>query len=309
MLDLQNVEIFRAVLENLQTGVCMVDRDQKISFWNDGAERITGYLRQDVLGRFCGEILLVKFPEDKGALGERSCLLVAAIRDGQTREGRIYLRHKSGYAIPVSARAIPIRDVHSHVVGAAESFVEKPWASSLCPPGSDLVLGHGLDAVTQLPDYAFTRSYLEERTKFASEHVIPFGLLCIQLDHLDALAATHGRDAAEAILNVVARTLRNGLDPLDFVGRWSEDQFLAIVAIRDKGDLWATAERLEQLAQFSEIVWWGDHLSVTASVGGTFISPGEPIASLLGRTGSALKEAVAQGGNVAIVHRAPETRS
>ena len=60
MLDLQNAEIFRAALESLQTGVCVVDRDRKINFWNDGAERITGYLRQDVLGRFCGDILLIK---------------------------------------------------------------------------------------------------------------------------------------------------------------------------------------------------------------------------------------------------------
>jgi len=65
MLDLQNAEIFRAALESLQTGVCVVDHDRKISYWNDGAEKITGYLRQDVLGRFCGDILLIKSHERK----------------------------------------------------------------------------------------------------------------------------------------------------------------------------------------------------------------------------------------------------
>ena len=49
MLDLQNAEIFRAALESLQTGVCVVDLDRNIRFWNDGAERISGFLRQDVL--------------------------------------------------------------------------------------------------------------------------------------------------------------------------------------------------------------------------------------------------------------------
>jgi PAS domain S-box-containing protein len=33
--------MFRAVLESLQTGVCVVDRERKITFWNDGAEKIT----------------------------------------------------------------------------------------------------------------------------------------------------------------------------------------------------------------------------------------------------------------------------
>jgi len=309
MLDLQNAEIFRAVLESLQTGVCMVDQDRKIRLWNDGAETITGYLRQDVLGRFCGEVLLVRFPESKARLGERSCLLDAAMRDGQPREARAYLHHKSGYTVPVQVRAVPIRDSHGHVIGAAESFVERPWVSTLRRPESSLVVGRGLDGVTQLPDYPFTESYLVERLKFASEHAIPFGLLCIQLDQLENLTTTRGRDAAEASLNTIAHTLRNGLDPLDFVGRWSEDQFLAIVAIWKEGELFIAAERLRQLAQFSEIVWWGDHLPVTVSVGGTVLIPGEPIVSVLGRTGSALEEAVARGGNLAIVHRAPETRS
>jgi len=307
MVDLQNADIFRAALESLQTGVCLVDRDRKVIFWNDGAERIAGYLRQDVIGRFCGEILLIKFHEKKAALCESSCPLLAAMRDGRPRESRVYLHHKSGYPVPVSLRAVPIREAQGHVIGAVESFVERPCVSTRRRPDSDLEIGRGLDAVTQLPDYPFTESYLGDRLKFASEHVIPFGLLCVQVDHLDTLTATHGLDAAEAILNVVAHTLRNGLDPEDFVGRWSEDQFLAIVASCREDDLLSTAERLKRLAQYSEIVWWGDQLSVTVSVGGTAVRPGEHIVPLLNRTGSALQQAVAKNGNFAVVLGAPET--
>jgi diguanylate cyclase (GGDEF)-like protein len=229
------------------------------------------------------------------------------MRDGRARESRVYLHHKSGYAIPVSLRAVPIRDEHGHVIGAAESFVERPCVPLRRRPDSDLAVGHGLDALTQLPDYAFTESYLADRLKFASEHIIPFGLLCVQLDHLDALTATHGRDAAEAILNVVAHTLRNGLDPLDFVGRWSEDQFLAMVANCNNSELLNAAERLKRLAESSEIVWWGDQLSVTVSVGGTVLSPGEPLEPFLGRAGNALKQAADRGGNFAIVLFPPKT--
>src|SRR5579862_2286480 len=56
--ELDKPEIYRRVLESLQTGIYLVDQTQKILFWNDGAERITGHLRQDVLGRFCVEDLL-----------------------------------------------------------------------------------------------------------------------------------------------------------------------------------------------------------------------------------------------------------
>ena len=308
MLDLQNADIFREALESLQTGVCVVDRDRKINYWNEGAERITGYLRQDVLGRFCGDILLIKSHERKAALCDQYCPLVDAMRDGRVRDARAYLHHKSGYAIPVSLRAVPIRDAHGHVIGATESFVERAWMSRRRRPDSSLVVGHGLDALTQLPDYVFSQAHLAERLEFAAEHIIPFGLLCIQLDHLDVLTATHGLDAGEAILNVIAHTLRNGLDPQDFVGRWSGDQFLAIVANCNAGELLATAERLKRLAGSSAIVWWGDELSVTVSVAGTVLKPGEPLELLLERVHGTLKEAVERGGNCAIVPDVQETQ-
>jgi diguanylate cyclase (GGDEF)-like protein len=164
-----------------------------------------------------------------------------------------------------------------------------------------------LDALTQLPDCAFTESYLNERLKFASAHIIPFGLLCIQLDDLDTLTATHGLEAAETILNVIAHTLRNGFDPQDFVGRWSEDQFLAIAGNCNDCELLTAAERLKRLAESSEIVWWGDHLSITVSVGATFLKPGEAADALLERAGNALHEAIAQGGNIVVMLGAPDT--
>ncbi len=57
MSELEDPSIYRAVLESLQIGIYFVDREQRIAFWNNGAEKITGYLRQDVLGSFCREAL------------------------------------------------------------------------------------------------------------------------------------------------------------------------------------------------------------------------------------------------------------
>ena len=46
-------DVCRNLLESLLTGVCVVDMQQKIVFWSHGAERITGYLRHEVIGRSC----------------------------------------------------------------------------------------------------------------------------------------------------------------------------------------------------------------------------------------------------------------
>ena len=63
----------------------MADGSKKIVFWNYGAERLTGYLGLEMLGRPYREDLVVYTGEDKGSLSSGGCLLVEQIllsRDG-----------------------------------------------------------------------------------------------------------------------------------------------------------------------------------------------------------------------------------
>ena len=140
-----------------------------------------------------------------------------------------------------------------------------------------------------------------DRLEFASQHVIPFGLLVIKVEEMAGLKAMYGLEAAEAILKVVAHTLRTGLDALDYVGCWTEDQFLAIVASSDDATLLATGEHLQRLAGSSAITWWGDPLSVMISVGGMVVAPGESLAPLLAHLESAVNQCAAKGGSCVTV--------
>src|SRR5271157_3475889 len=87
-------EVYRAILESLAIGVYLVDRDRKIFLWNDGAEKIAGYLRQDVLGRVCKDDLLMHCDANHTVLCHSGCPLVEAMRDGSVREADVFLRHK-----------------------------------------------------------------------------------------------------------------------------------------------------------------------------------------------------------------------
>lgn len=305
-MDLKGPDVFRAVLESLKTGVCVVDPDRKIVFWNDGAEEITGYLRQGVLGRTCREDLLIPYDDSNLGPAVQVSPFLTAMRDGIAHELRVFLHHKAGYPVPVTVWAVPLRNRRGEVVGVAGSFMEKPCVSMRRCPESGLAPGAGLDAVTRFPGHLFTELYLGDRLKYASEHAVPFGVLCIGLDQLASFTSAHGRDAVEAILNVIAHALRNGLDPLDFVGRWSEDQFLALVSNCVDSALVATGEHIKRLVRYSAVTWWGDALSVTASVGATAMRPEETLESLVERVGKALQESVSGGGNRVSVRGALE---
>ena len=43
------------LLDQISDGVYFVDRDRRITYWNSGAERITGYTAAEVLGHSCSE--------------------------------------------------------------------------------------------------------------------------------------------------------------------------------------------------------------------------------------------------------------
>jgi PAS domain S-box-containing protein len=225
---LDDPEIFRNVVDNLQTGIYLTDCQRRIMFWNKGAEHITGYMRHEVVGRFCRDNILMHCNEAGTILCEGECPLAESIRDGKQKEGQFYLRHKTGYQVPVKVWTIAIRDARGAIVGAAESFEVRNTASEQERHQSTLAAHGCLDTTTGLPNHGLTRSHLRESLVLFAEHHLPFGVLCIQLELVEFEAA-HSWEAMHAILQVSARTIAHILGPTAFLGRWAENQFLAIL--------------------------------------------------------------------------------
>ena len=65
MPGMDSPEVLLAVIDTLTVGVSLVDPLGKIVLWNRHAERLTGYLRQDALGRSVREGFLGCMPWQK----------------------------------------------------------------------------------------------------------------------------------------------------------------------------------------------------------------------------------------------------
>lgn len=297
MLALSDSEIFRTILENLQTGVYVVDRDQRILFWNCGAERITGFLRQDVVGRFCRENLFASKDKNDSFASEAAGAIVAVLRDGKPMTTNVSFRHKEGHRVLVRARAVPIRNGHGSVIGAAESF-EESIAVSIWDRRHEKLAKYGcLDEETGALNDGFIRLQVREFLETYGQYKIPFSIVCVRIDRIDELRATYGSKAVGAILRAVAQTVGNSLRPTDFWGRLDEKDFLALLPECNSGDIEKVAQRLKKAVGMAEIRWWGDNLSVTASFGGTTIRDGDTAESLLERAERSLIESATQGGD------------
>ena len=292
MPEFPQAELFRAVVDHLDTGVYVVNRERKIVYWNHGAEVVTGYLSQEMIGRVCGDKLLVHCDEQNDELCSADCPVSDVLRDGSVHEADIYLRHRAGYRVPVRVRVVPLRNEEGRIVGAAEIFLMEPF-EPMQPDRDSVLAAFGcLDLGTGLPDPGLSQAYLHEELEFFRQHQIPFGTIALRVEQMEAFQHLHGAEAANAMLRVVAQTIRHALHPQEFLGRWGRNVFLAVVPNCDRRYLEKMSSRLQQIVASAGLPWWGDVLAVSVTAGITLVCDGETMESLRERiegslTGSA----------------------
>jgi diguanylate cyclase (GGDEF)-like protein/PAS domain S-box-containing protein len=302
-LALLDHRLHRALLDQLDEGVAMVNRDHRILYWNSGAERICGFLAHEVAGQFSHGDLLLHCESDGSLLpgaGEASPV-VAAMRDGKSHQSTVFLLHREGHRLLVQQQAYPIHDSQGAVVGALEVFEET------LPPL--LHRRHQLEAFgcSDSSTRAANRKYGEMMVRHALEALnafeIPFGWLRIGLDGAEHLDRGYGHAMLDAAVKLVAATLDRSLAPLDVLTRWEPAEFRVEISRCSRSELASTAERLRLLVSASTLEWWGDRLRVTVSVGGATAEPGDTIDSLEERVGQVYEGCLASGGDrTAVAH-------
>jgi diguanylate cyclase (GGDEF)-like protein/PAS domain S-box-containing protein len=297
MSKFDDPEILRSVLEDLPVGVSLVGRDGKILFWNYGAERITGHLRQDVVGHLCREDFLSNAEGDGKEISGGAAALEAVLRDGHATDAQVSFRHKSGYLVPVRLRATAIRDADGAIIGAAECFDEIVDMSEWDTRHNKLAEYGCLDPATGVLTHKITESRLLDCLANYFNTPVPFCIVCISFDRLEDVKARYGLGAISEVLRVSGHTLQNSLRPTDHLGRWQDNEFLAIVVECNGNEIAKVGERLRKMMSREKIMWWGDSLPVTISMGATEVKPGDSVSELMRRAEGALLESISQGGN------------
>jgi diguanylate cyclase (GGDEF)-like protein/PAS domain S-box-containing protein len=299
MADLLDPEILGTVLDSLNTGIYVIDRNGKILFWSTGAERITGYRRHEVVGRPVRQTILTNCNQQGCADCGAQCPFHQPLLNGKAREARIRFRHKNGHPLGMLLRVVPLRDRRGSIVGAAASFDEQRFSTDRDRAQYNLAAYGCMDEVTNTPNRDFTRFHLRENLAGFTEYHLPFGVMYIRINGLEQFHASYGRQAGDAILRVVAQTMRNSLRPADFLGRWSEDCFLVILVNCPASGVERAVERTRKVVHCAHLQWWGDQLSVTTSVGYATTQPGDTMNSIVDRALHSLNEVSAQQGTAA----------
>ncbi len=292
---------FQALLDDFHDGVYFVDRDRLITYWNKGAERITGYSVEDTVGTHCFDELLRHVDDSGTRLCHGGCPVAATIADGAGREAEVYLHHKQGHRVPVFIRVAPIRDPDGTVVGAVEVFSDNSSKMSALQRVQELEKTAYVDALTGLGNRLLTEITLRSRLEELSRYGWPFGVLFIDIDRFKAVNDSLGHAAGDTFLKAVANTLRGAARAFDLVGRWGGEEFVVVLANTDIAKLGGVAERFRALVQESVVATRGAEHVVTVSIGGTQAIAGDTIESLVARADALMYQSKQAGRNLVTI--------
>jgi diguanylate cyclase (GGDEF)-like protein/PAS domain S-box-containing protein len=295
-LDL-NSEFYRKVLDGLYDGVYFVDRDRKIVYWNHGAEQLTGFSAEEVLGSHCFDNILNHVDETGEWLCKGDCPLTEAMRTGEPQEAAVFLHHKAGHRVPVSIRAVPMYNEANEIVGAAEVFRDQSYQKAMLRKMQELEKMALLDPLTRLANRQHTEATLQIRLDELSRYGWPFGVLFIDIDHFKPFNDEHGHEVGDKVLKLVSMTLHNSLRPFDFLGRWGGEEFLAIIVNVNEDQLRHVANRSRGLVAQSRLRVGASSAQVTISIGATMARSGDSLRQLVRRADKLMYDSKHGGRN------------
>jgi len=295
MIDkIKSAEIINSLFE----GVYLLDRDRVITYWNDAAERITGFKRHEVIGKACRDNILVHVDEQGNNLCVHNCPVSECMSCGEMREEEVFLHHKNGHRVPVSVRVSPIFGDNNEIIGSAEFFVDRTPYESCREQLEEAVRDSLIDSLTKLPNRRYLDSQLDIKIVELERINNKFGILMMDIDHFKEVNDNFGHTTGDEILIMVTKTLASASRPYDIVGRWGGEEFLAIIPNADLGTLSAIAARYRSLVEKSTLHKNNRNISVTISIGGVIVKKHEQKNTIVDRVDEELYKSKSGGRNL-----------
>lgn len=295
-------DFYKDIIDNLYDGVYFVDRDRVVTYWNKGAERITGYPAEQAVGRSCMDNLLNHVTANGVQLCGERCPLAAVMEDGREHEADVYLHHADGHRVPVTVRATALRDNEGNIVGAIETFTNSAGVVNARQEMKRLRHMAMTDPLTGAGNRRFLEGRLNAVVAEYRNNSNVAGLIFVDVDHFKGFNDTYGHNIGDQVLQMVARTLRHCLRSSDTVGRWGGEEFVAILYdATDCEGLQTVAEKVRSLVQYSRLDVGEQGFSVTISVGATLLVAGDTPESFVHRADQLMYESKQRGRNCVTV--------
>jgi diguanylate cyclase (GGDEF)-like protein/PAS domain S-box-containing protein len=279
------------LLDKAQDAIVVVDMDDRILYWNKGAERLYGWTGNDVAGRLAADVFQTS--------GEAAASAQSVAEQGEWNGELAHFR-RDGTRLSVESRRTLVRgdDGVPRAILAINTDITNRKAA-------EAKVEHlaYYDVLTDLPNRLLLRERLGESLGAAIDRGHMGALLSIDLDDFKTLNDTLGHDIGDLLLAQVADRLTACVRAGDIVARIGGDEFVVLLecSSADSAEtaVQATAVARAILAAFGKPYHLSSYeYTSTAGVGITFF-PETPdsVDNVLKRAELAMYRAKAQSRN------------
>lgn len=257
----ERLRLAASVFEHAYDGIMITDAHTRIIEVNEAFERLTGYRREEVIGK--SPRILQSGRHDEAFYRE----MWASVKTQDFWKGEIWNRHKSGDIYPEDEVIIAVRNAAGDVTHYLSVFSDISEVKA-----TEERLRHMAhhDALTHLPN----RTLLADRIAMAlaqtSRRKNLLAVCYLDLDGFKPVNDTYGHGVGDRLLVEIANRLQDCLRAGDTVARLGGDEFALLLTDLDSLNrteilLHRVLSVIAQPFQIDEIT----HVSVSASIGYT----------------------------------------
>ena len=281
-----SVSVFRHARE----GIAITDARANIIDVNEAFTRITGYSREEILGK--NPRVLQSGRQDKAFYAT----MWTALKSQGHWTGEVWNRRKNGEVFAELLTISAVRDALGQTLRYVALFSD---ITSIKAHQSQLEHIAHFDALTNLPNRVLLSDRLQQAMAQEQRRQQQLAVVYLDLDGFKAINDRHGHQTGDRVLITLAQRMKDALREGDTMARIGGDEFVAVLI--DLQNTQASEPLLQRLlAAAAEPVLVGElSLQVSASLGVTFYPQAHEIDAdqLLRQADQAMYQAKLAGKN------------
>ena len=284
LLDISELHWLLDIVQSIDVGVVVLDRDYRIQVWNSFMENHSGQSARQVSQRS----LLDLFPEiDRTWFTQKiETASMLGTRVFTIWEQRPYLVRFRSYQ-PITGLVdhmyqnvtiLPLRTVNGStdhvcliIYDVTNVAINKLQLEAANTQLQELALHDGL---TGLLNRRHWENCLEHEFARHNRYSSEASLVIFDIDHFKQLNDTYGHQAGDEVIRQVAKVTRGMIRDTDYAGRYGGEEFVVLLSDTPLEGAVLFAERLCQAVAQRRILHGEQQLQCSVSIGVACIHPG-----------------------------------
>ncbi|HEX4871156.1 MAG TPA: sensor domain-containing diguanylate cyclase [Nevskiaceae bacterium] len=272
-------------------GIYLIDRDGRVRSWNLGAENLTGFLAEEVIGQPYATLFSDAAVQEGVPL--KTLNFVRANRHCRDEQKR---RRRDGQGYIAQCTVDAVRGESGELIGFVEVFHDITEQKTREERLYQRATRDPLTGVYNRGHFTELASQEIERARRFSE---PLSLALLDIDHFKKVNDSHGHEVGDRTIQKLADTCSEFLRRIDFIGRLGGEEFAITLPRANKEPAFEMMQRLRlRLAEQAVALEGGRSLGFTVSIGIASLRPHtRDLAELLRNADAALYRAKREGRN------------